>query len=353
MVPFVAEVFFLFLKSFHGLVNFIKLLLLVKRLSHEFVVVRSKLVESISVLAIVVMVLVGVILHFSLDFSVSSRGHFGEVHFFTDATLDFLDMTLECLISVPEESNLVVAVCNGIVKAVQADSVTDLLELVLAVVAGINVFSLSLDLSILVLSVTVRSLDVAELLLVSGVDIRLLGNSVFEKNGVVISRLDGFLGVAVVVVDEVLHVVIDIKSLLVVSDLKVEVDSVLSPDNGGPVASDLEFLDPVSQKSKKSTPVIVSGHTNKQVNLEHDISVNSEISRDVLVDFFDMLSLRDNRPINCTAEIAAFNVRNYIVLVVGISLGVVVSATFRHCLSVLLLKFLVLALVVRRSSLEY
>jgi hypothetical protein len=199
----------------------------------------------------------------------------------------------------------------------------------------------------------VRSLDVAELLLVSGVDIRLLGNSVFEKNGVVISRLDGFLGVAVVVVDEVLHVVIDIESLLVVSDLKVEVDSVLSPDNGGPVASDLEFLDPVSQKSKKSTPVIVSGHTNKQVNLEHDISVNSEISRDVLVDFFDMLILRDNRPINSTAEIAAFNVRNYIVLVVGISLGVVVSATFRHCLSVLLLKFLVLALVVRRSSLEY
>jgi hypothetical protein len=128
--------------------------------------------------------------------------------------------------------------------------VTDALELVLAVVAGIDVFSLSLDLSILVLSVTVRALNVAELLLVSGVDIRLFGNSVFEKNGVVIGCLDSFLGVAIVVVDEVLHVDVDIESFLVVSDFKVDVDSVLSPDNGVLVTADLEFLDPVSQKSE-------------------------------------------------------------------------------------------------------
>lgn len=250
MVPSLAELFFLFLKSFHGLIDFIKLLLLFKRLSHELVVVRSKLVEPVVVLAIIVMVLVGVILHFSLDFSVSSRGHFGEVHFSTLTTLDFLGMTLECLISVPEESDLIIAVSNGIVKAVQADGVADLLEFVLTVVAGIDVLSLSLDLSILVLSVTVRPLDVAELLLVSGVDIRLLGNSVLKHNGVVVSSFDGFLSVAVVVMDEVLHFDVDIESLLVVSNLKVEVDSVLPPDNGGPVATDLEFLDPVSQKSK-------------------------------------------------------------------------------------------------------
>jgi len=94
------------------------LLLLVKRRLHEVVVVRPKLVKSISVLAIIVVVLVGVILHFFLDFSISSGGHFGEVHFFTDTVLDFLDMSLECLISVPEESNLIVTVRNGVVKAV-------------------------------------------------------------------------------------------------------------------------------------------------------------------------------------------------------------------------------------------
>lgn len=75
----------------------------------------------------------------------------------------------------------------------------------------------------------------------------------------------------------------------------------------------------------------MSGHSNKLVNLEHDIGVNSEISRDVLVDLFDMLRLLDNLPISSIAEIAAFYVRNVCVLVVGVSLGVVVSATFRHC----------------------
>jgi len=93
----------------------------------------------------------------------------------------------------------------------------------------------------------------------------------------------------------------------------------------------------------------VSGHSNELTNLEHDISVNSEVSRDVLVDVSEMLSLL----VNSFAEIAAFNARNVAVHVVGFGLGVVVSATLRHGKSVLLLQFLVLALVVRRSSLEY
>jgi hypothetical protein len=326
MVPSLAELFFLFLKSFHGLIDFIKLLLLFKRLSHEFVVVRSKLVESIVVLAIIVMVLTGVILHFSLDFGVSSRGHFGEVHFSTLTTLDFLGMTLECLISVPKESDLIIAVSNGIVKAVQADGVADLLEFVLTVVAGIDVLSLSLDLSVLVLSVTVRSLDVAELLLVSGVDIRLFVNSVRERDGIIVSVLDGLLGLSIVVVDLVLEVDEDIQSVLVVSDLEVQLVSVVSPGNSVFITADLKLLLPGSQQLKESHPVRVSGHGNELLELIHDIFVNSEVGGDLLVDVLEVLSLS----VAAISEVPALSssILNG-VLVVGIGLSIVVDITLR------------------------
>lgn len=191
--------------------------------------------------------LVRVLLHFFLDFIVFGRGHIVEVELLGRAGLDLLDVVLECLVSVLEESNLILAVSDGRVEHIHTDGVTVLLKSVFSIVAGIDVVSLSLDLSVLVLSVAVRSLNSAELLLVPSGYFRLFGNFVREGDGVVVSVLDGLLGLSVVVVDLVLEVDEDIQSVLVVSDLKVQLIPVVSPGNSVFVTSDLKLLLPGSQ----------------------------------------------------------------------------------------------------------
>jgi hypothetical protein len=234
-------------------------------------------------------------------------------------------MVLECLVSVFEESQLIVAISDGCVEGVNTDIMTLLLKFTLSIVTSIDVSSLSLDLDVLVFGVTAVATDLVELVFVSSVDFRFVGNLKLEADGLVVSSLDRLLGCEIEVDNMVLPFNAFVKSFLSVSDLEVDVVSMVSPDNGMFVNTNLESFNPGSQKLEESLPIGVIGHGDKKRKFVHNILVNSEIGRNLLVDIFKVLGLG----VDSLAEVTSRLTRN-INIEVGVILSIVVAVTFRH-----------------------
>jgi len=270
-------------------------------------------------------VLHGVLLDVLLDLLVSGRGFLDLVLHVGSGGFDDLAVVLECLISVFEESQLVVAIGDGSVKALDADIVTVLLEFVFSVVAGIDVISLGLDLGVLILDITAFTISIVEGTLVSSVVLRLVGDLELEADSLIVSSLDGFLGVEVVLDNLFFPSYASIKSLLVVSDLKVGFVPVVSPGDGVLINTDLESLDPGSQKPEESLPVGVRSLSDQKGKFVHDILIDSEVSGDLLVDVLEVLSL----VVDALTEITSLFLGD-VVGEVSVILSIVVFVSLRY-----------------------
>jgi len=155
---------------------------------------------------------------------------------------------------------LIGAVVDGLVKQVNADIVTGLLESFFSLVAGISVSFSSLNLGSLVHGVVAGLFKAGKLFFLLSSSFGFLSHFIGESDTVVVSILDGFLGAAVPLDDLLLEVNAGVKSILGVVDLAVELSSVVSPGKGVLVTANFELLAPCSQNCEESFPLGVAGH---------------------------------------------------------------------------------------------
>lgn len=223
------------------------------------------------------------------------------------------------------------AVVDGLVKQVNADIVTGLLESLFSLVTGNSVSFSSLYLGSLVHGVVAGVFKAGKLFFLISSSCGFLSHFIGESDAVVVSILDGFLGAAVPLDDLLLEVNAGIKSVLGVVDLAVELSSVISPGEGVLVTANFELLAPCSQKLEESSPLGVIGHVVELPKLVDDILVHSEVSSDAPV---DVLEVHFTAVVGLTegAATAGIDVNDRVRVV----LGVVVDGTLGYHFLILL-----------------